>query len=153
MPPGPPSTMPTPAAPDPLEPISPTATFLSTEGEQQEVCDGQPPLFSNSRSSSPLQLDLLQEEMPKLLELPCLVPDKTLMETKCDQDGEESGNNDDHSVSSELYDLLLHEDSHSGTGSAASACGFAESSSLVSGSNGSSSNGTSACGTGLKRKC
>ncbi|XP_015264611.1 PREDICTED: period circadian protein homolog 3 [Gekko japonicus] len=105
MPPGPPSTMPTSAAPDPLEPISPTATFLSTEGEQQEVCDRQTPLFSNSRSSSPLQLDLLQEEMPKPLELPCLVPDKTLMETKCDQDGEDSGNNDDHSVSSELYDL------------------------------------------------
>ncbi|XP_060115697.1 period circadian protein homolog 3 [Heteronotia binoei] len=148
MSPGPPSTVLTLAAPDPLEPVSPSATFLSIEGEQQEACDGQPPLFSNSRSSSPLQLDLLQEEMPKPLELPCLVPAATRMETKCDQEGEDCCNNDGHSVSSELYDLLLHEDSHSGTGSAASASGSAESSSLISGSNGSSSNGTSVSGTG-----
>ncbi|XP_077168314.1 period circadian protein homolog 3 isoform X2 [Paroedura picta] len=142
-PPGPPSSMPPPPAPDPLHPISPFATLLSMEGEQQEACNGQPPLFSNSRSSSPLQLDLLQEEMPKPLELPCLVPAKSRMETKCDQDEEDSGNNDGHSASSELYNLLLHEDSHSGTGSAASASGSAGFSSLISGSN-----GTSACGTG-----
>ncbi|XP_054858043.1 period circadian protein homolog 3 isoform X2 [Eublepharis macularius] len=143
MTPGPPSTMPSPAASEPVEPISPSTTFLSTEEEQQEACDGQPPLFSNSRSSSPLQLDLLQEEMPKPLELPSTVPAKTHVETKCDQDGEDSSNNDGHSVSSELFDLLLHEDSQSGTGS-----GSAESSSSASGSSGSISNETSACGPG-----
>ncbi|XP_048374445.1 period circadian protein homolog 3 isoform X2 [Sphaerodactylus townsendi] len=149
MPPCSPPTMPSAAAPDPLEPISPPAMFSSAEEEQQEPGDEQPQLFSNSRSSSPLQLDLLQEEMPKPLELPCVVPAKIHVETKRDQDGEDSGN-DGHSGSSELYDLLLHGDSHSGTESAASGSGSAESSSLAFGSSGSSSNGTSAGGAGSR---
>lgn len=61
--PGPPSTVPTPTAPDPVEPASLPSTLLS-EDEHQEVSDVQAPLFSSSRSSSPLQLNLLQEELP-----------------------------------------------------------------------------------------
>ncbi|XP_039603048.1 period circadian protein homolog 1b isoform X1 [Polypterus senegalus] len=56
----------------------------------------------------------------------------------------ESFNQDAMSSSSDLLDLLLQEDSRSGTGSAASGSGSAVSGSMGSGSNGCS---TSACGT------
>ncbi|KAJ6666208.1 hypothetical protein lerEdw1_001113 [Lerista edwardsae] len=130
-------------APDPVEPASLPSTPLS-EDEHQEVSGGQPPLFSNSRSSSPLQLNLLQEELPKPQPQP---PSNTQAETsteiKCEEEGEDDGSQDGHSVSSELLDLLLLEDAQSGTDSAESGSGSAESGSLVSGSH-----GTSGCATG-----
>ncbi|XP_029434156.1 LOW QUALITY PROTEIN: period circadian protein homolog 3 [Rhinatrema bivittatum] len=129
-PPGPPPNEPAQVAPDFMGPPSPASSPTSAE---------EPALFSNSRSSSPLQLDLLQEESPE---------PEGLVEVKCVDAAEDSGNNDSHSASSELLDLLLQEDSQSGTGSAASGSRSAESSSLGSGSNGSSSNGTSGSGIG-----
>ncbi|XP_026545583.1 period circadian protein homolog 1 isoform X2 [Notechis scutatus] len=119
------------------------------------------PLFE-SRCSSPLQLDLLQmEELPKLSDRqeaalsgqagPAgtsadwvgvsggqglgneLGPPKEA----CMVEAHDSSNNDALSSSSDLLDLLLQEDSRSGTGSAASG-------SMASGSNGES---TSASGT------
>ncbi|XP_060132116.1 period circadian protein homolog 3 isoform X2 [Zootoca vivipara] len=151
MPPHPPSTLPM-AAPGPMEHPSPPSTPVSAAEEEQPASSGDLPhqrLFSNSRSSSPLQLDLLQEELPKPLELSGTAQ-APLAGTgaMCDEDGEDSVNNDSHSISRELFDLLLLEDSQSGSSSAASVSGSAESSSLVSGSNGSSSNETSGCGTG-----
>ncbi|XP_033012417.1 period circadian protein homolog 3 isoform X2 [Lacerta agilis] len=150
MPPGPPSALPM-AAPGPMEHPSPPSTPVSAAEEEQPASSADPPhqrLFSNSRSSSPLQLDLLQEELPKPLELPSAAQ-APLAGTgaMCEQC---SVNNDSHSISSELFDLLLLEDSQSGSSSAASGSGSAESSSLVSGSNGSSSNETSGCGTGSR---
>ncbi|XP_066493044.1 period circadian protein homolog 3 isoform X2 [Tiliqua scincoides] len=145
MPPGPPSTMPSPTAADPVEPASLPSTPLSAEDEHQEASDGQPPLFSNSRSSSPLQLNLLQEELPKP---PSDTQAETSAEIKCEEEGEDAGNHDDHSVSSEILDLLLLEDAQSRTGSAESGSGSAESRSFVSGSNSSSSYGMSGCATG-----
>ncbi|KAM6453124.1 period circadian protein homolog 1 isoform 1-T3 [Liasis olivaceus] len=119
------------------------------------------PLFE-SRCSSPLQLNLLQmEEMPK----PCdrqeagmngqagpagtsadwagvtggqgLVNELGPQKETCMAEAHDSSNNDALSSSSDLLDLLLQEDSRSGTGSAASG-------SMGSGSNGGS---TSASGT------
>ncbi|XP_051786382.1 period circadian protein homolog 3 isoform X2 [Erpetoichthys calabaricus] len=92
-----------------------------------------PPLFSNSRSSSPLQLNLLQEELPKPVE-------QSPEETKCGEAGIASDNHDNMSSSSELLDLLLHEDAQSGTGSNAS--GSRSGDSLGSGSNGTSASHT-----------
>ncbi|XP_039356055.1 period circadian protein homolog 1 isoform X2 [Mauremys reevesii] len=104
----------------------------------------------DSRCSSPLQLNLLQmEEAPKAAERQEapggqaggtpgageLGPQK---ET-CLAEAQDSSNNDALSSSSDLLDLLLQEDSRSGTGSAASGSG-----SMRSGSNGGS---TSASGT------
>nr|XP_034974373.1 period circadian protein homolog 3 isoform X2 [Zootoca vivipara] len=151
MPPHPPSTLPM-AAPGPMEHPSPPSTPVSAAEEEQPASSGDPPhqrLFSNSWSSSPLQLDLLQEELPKPLELSGTAQTPLAgTGAMCDEDGEDSVNNDSHSISRELFDLLLLEDSQSGSSSAASVSGSAESSSLVSGSNGSSSNETSGCGTG-----
>ncbi|XP_018408051.1 PREDICTED: period circadian protein homolog 3 [Nanorana parkeri] len=120
---------------------------MSAEG-QQEVQSEDPRLFSNSRSSSPLQLMLLQEELPKPAE-PQEGPNaEKQSDIKCANAAGNSGNNDGHSASSELFDLLLLEESQSGTGSAASGCGSANSSTLGSGSNGFTSNGTFGSGTG-----
>ncbi|XP_061458187.1 period circadian protein homolog 3 isoform X2 [Rhineura floridana] len=149
MPPGLPSTLSSSVAlPDPVEHILLPSTPASAEEEQLASSGDQPQrLLSHSRSSSPLQLNLLQEELPKPLEPPGTAQaPPACPEAKCDEDGEEgSGNNDSHSVSSKLFDLLLLEDSQTGTDSAASGSGSAESSSLVSGSN-----GTSGCGTGSR---
>ncbi|XP_062994465.1 period circadian protein homolog 1 isoform X2 [Elgaria multicarinata webbii] len=124
------------------------------------------PLFE-SRCSSPLQLNLLQmEEMPK----PCdrqeavassqarptgpaadwaavnggqgLANELSAQKETCMAEAHDSSNNDALSSSSDLLDLLLQEDSRSGTGSAAS--GSAASGFMGSGSNGDS---TSASGT------
>ncbi|XP_030402120.1 period circadian protein homolog 1 isoform X4 [Gopherus evgoodei] len=104
----------------------------------------------DSRCSSPLQLNLLQmEEAPKAAErqeapggqaggTPGAVELGPQKETGL-AEGQDSSNNDALSSSSDLLDLLLQEDSHSGTGSAASGSG-----SVRSGSNGCS---TSASGT------
>ncbi|KAJ6653046.1 hypothetical protein lerEdw1_010132 [Lerista edwardsae] len=126
------------------------------------------PLFE-SRCSSPLQLNLLQmEEMPKACDWPeaaggnpagptgaptdwagvaggqGLADDLGAQKETCMAEAHDSSNNDALSSSSDLLDLLLQEDSRSGTGSAASGSGSAASGSMGSGSNGDS---TSASGT------
>ncbi|KAJ7313186.1 hypothetical protein JRQ81_004461 [Phrynocephalus forsythii] len=120
------------------------------------------PLFE-SRCSSPLQLDLLQmEEMPKTSEWPegaagsqtgpagppgdwagakggqGLASELGTQKEACMVEAHDSSNHDALSSSSDLLDLLLQEDSRSGTGSAASGSGSAASCSMGSGSNGES---------------
>ncbi|XP_069598493.1 period circadian protein homolog 3 isoform X1 [Ranitomeya imitator] len=142
-----PQTVPSQIPTDFMDPASRPSSPMSAD-EQQDVQSDDPHLFSNSRSSSPLQLVLLQEELPKPAELPEGTTTEDQADIKCVDTGEDSGNNDSHSTSSELFDLLLQEDSRSGTGSAASGSGSANSSSLRSGSNSSTSNGTSGSGIG-----
>ncbi|XP_077169729.1 period circadian protein homolog 1 [Paroedura picta] len=126
------------------------------------------PLFE-SRCSSPLQLNLLQmEEMPKGCDRPegasgsqaglagtpgdwagvangqGLAGELNPQKETCMAEAHDSSNNDALSSSSDLLDLLLQEDSRSGTGSAASGSGSAASGSMGSGSNRGS---TSASGT------
>ncbi|XP_053116627.1 period circadian protein homolog 1 isoform X3 [Hemicordylus capensis] len=126
------------------------------------------PLF-DSRCSSPLQLNLLQmEEMPKACDRqeaassnpagPAgattdwagvaggqgLASELSPQKETCMAETHDSSNNDALSSSSDLLDLLLQEDSRSGTGSAASGSGSAASGSMGSGSNRGS---TSASGT------
>ncbi|XP_025051538.1 period circadian protein homolog 1 isoform X1 [Alligator sinensis] len=130
---------------------------------QAERAEAESPLF-NSRCSSPLQLNLLQmEEAPKACErpdppgttpgpgTPATAPPGTPLPREhgdpkeaCMAEAQDSSNNDALSSSSDLLDLLLQEDSRSGTGSAASGSG-----SSGSGSNGCSmsASGTSASGT------
>ncbi|CAI9555738.1 unnamed protein product [Staurois parvus] len=138
-----PSQIPT----DFVDPTSRASSPMSAEG-QQEAQTEDPHLFSNSRSSSPLQLVLLQEELPKPAEPQEGANTENQSDIKCTDAAVDSGNNDSHSASSELFDLLLQEDSQSGTGSAASGSVSANSSSLGIGSNGSTSNGTSGSGIG-----
>nr|XP_033778422.1 period circadian protein homolog 3 [Geotrypetes seraphini] len=145
--PGPPSSMPSQVAPDLMDPSSRASSHISAK-RQLEDPNEEPHLFSNSRSSSPLQLNLLEEELPKSVESVDGVETEGLVEVKCVGVAEGSGNNDGHSASSEFFDDLLQEDLQSGTGSAASGSGSAESSSLGSGSKGSRSNGTSGSGIG-----
>ncbi|NXT73984.1 PER3 protein, partial [Zapornia atra] len=140
-----------PPAPLPVAPHSADQPFLtssptSVEDQQEALCD-QALLLSSSRSSSPLQLDLLQEELPKPMELSIGTGVKANAEAKCDSDPEDSGNSASHCASSEFTDRLLYEDSQSGTGSAASGNGSA-----LSGSLGAGSNGTSGCGTEEKNQ-
>lgn len=123
----------------------------SSVGEEEEEA-GPRALFSSSRSSSPLQLNLLQEELPKLSEGQGSTGHNHAesLHEKLANEGDnpsESGNHDAQSTSSELLDLLLQEDARSGTGSNASGSGSGESGSLGSGS-GSGSNGTSTSHTG-----
>uniref|UniRef100_A0ACB8FA72 Period circadian protein 2 n=1 Tax=Sphaerodactylus townsendi TaxID=933632 RepID=A0ACB8FA72_9SAUR len=123
-----------------------------------------PPLFQ-SRCSSPLQLNLLQEEMPKSSEsglagtlgnhgpLPdegtgskLLNSDDCNRKTSCAESPMEAQNSDAFSISSDLLDILLQEDTYSGTGSSSSGSGIsAAAESLGSGSNGC---GMSGSGTG-----
>ncbi|XP_075764479.1 period circadian protein homolog 1 isoform X2 [Pelodiscus sinensis] len=143
-----------PACPFGACPPGPPEASRSTTPSQPERADS--PLF-NSRCSSPLQLNLLQmEEAPKAAErqevpggpagqggggargTPGAGELRSQKET-CLAEGQDSSNNDALSSSSDLLDLLLQEDSRSGTGSAASGSG-----SMGSGSNGGS---TSASGT------
>ncbi|XP_018083481.1 period circadian protein homolog 3 isoform X2 [Xenopus laevis] len=139
-----PQSMPSQVPTDFVDPTSRASSPMSAE--EQEAQSEDPQMFSNSRSSSPLQLVLLQEELPKPMEQEEGTNEESQVDIKCA--AEDSGNNDSHSASSELFDLLLQEDSQSGTGSAASGRGSANSSSLRSGSNGSTSNGTSGSGIG-----
>ncbi|XP_022616521.1 period circadian protein homolog 1 isoform X2 [Seriola dumerili] len=125
------------------------------------------PLFQ-SRCSSPLNLLQLEESPSNRLEVATALaasqqatpsvqggaaggqssanqrsPDDTSKENENAETNE--SNNDAMSTSSDLLDLLLQEDSRSGTGSAASGSGFSgtRSSGSGSGSNGCSSSGTS----------
>ncbi|KAM6402483.1 period circadian protein homolog 3 isoform 2-T2 [Rhynochetos jubatus] len=138
---------PLPAAPSPVAPHSvdqpvPVPSAMSMESQQEGQCD-QALLPSSSRSSSPLQLNLLQEELPKPMELSLSTDVKACAEAECDNDPEDSGNSASHCASSEFTGHLLFEDSRSGAGSAASGSGSA-----LSGSSGCGSNETSGCGTG-----
>lgn len=121
----------------------------SSIGEEEEAA-GPQALFSSSRSSSPLQLNLLQEELPKQSEGQSSTghnhSENLHEQHTIEADApSESGNQDAQSTSSELLDLLLQEDARSGTGSNASGSG--ESGSLGSGS-GSGSHETSTSHTG-----
>ncbi|XP_030078026.1 period circadian protein homolog 3 [Microcaecilia unicolor] len=147
--PGTPPSMPTQVAADLIDPPSWASSHISAE-RQLEDPGIDPSLFSNSRSSSPLQLNLLEEELPKSLEPVDGVETEEHVEVKCVDAAEDGGNKDSRSASGELFDLLLlREDSQSGIGSATSGSGSAESSSLGSGSSGSSSNET--CRSGIGR--
>ncbi|KAM6191752.1 period circadian protein homolog 3 isoform 2-T2 [Sarcoramphus papa] len=141
LPPAPPPSAPSPIAPRSVDQAFPASSATSME-DQQEGQRHQAILLSSSRSSSPLQLNLLQEELPKPMELSISTGVKAHAEAKRDNDPEDSGNSASHCASSEFTDRSLYEDSRSGTGSAASGRGSA-----LSGSLGSGSSETSGCGT------
>ncbi|MED6233132.1 hypothetical protein ATANTOWER_007187 [Ataeniobius toweri] len=124
----------------------------SSVGVEEETA-GPQALFSSSRSSSPLQLNLLQEELPKLSEGQSstgLNHSESLHEQHAIEGDapSESGNQDAQSTSSELLDLLLQEDARSGTGSNASGSGSGESGGSLGSGSGSGSNETSTSHTG-----
>ncbi|NWH51329.1 PER3 protein, partial [Fregata magnificens] len=146
LPPVPPPSAPSPIALHSVDQPFPASSATSME-DQQEGQHDQALLLSSSRSSSPLQLNLLQEELPKPMELSISTDVKARAEAKCDNDPEDSGNSASHCASSEFTDRSLDEDSQSGTGSAASGSGSA-----LSGSLGSGSNETSGCGTEEKNQ-
>lgn len=107
-------------------------------------------LFSSSRSSSPIQLNLLQEELTKPSEAQTSTNADSLQEhhTKTDDARSECGHQDAHSSSSEMLDQLLQEDARSGTGSNASGSGSGESGGSLGSGSGLGSNGTSTSHTG-----
>ncbi|XP_034170031.2 period circadian protein homolog 3 [Pangasianodon hypophthalmus] len=124
---------------------------ISSPWPEEDVDGAQPTvLFSSSRSSSPLQLNLLQEELPK----PNAPQSNTgraesLHEQHAKEDSpSDSGNQDAQSTSRVLLDLLLHEDARSGTGSNASGSGSGESGGSLGSGSGLGSNGTSTSHTG-----
>ncbi|XP_050178310.1 period circadian protein homolog 3 isoform X1 [Myiozetetes cayanensis] len=137
LPPAPPPCAPSPLAPHSVDQSFPASFHTSREDQQEGQCD-QALLLSSSRSSSPLQLNLLQEELPKPMELSISADVKPHTEDKCDNDPEDS----DNSASHEFPDHSLYEDSQLGSGAAASGSGSA-----LSGSLGSSFNESSGCGT------
>ncbi|NWX51048.1 PER3 protein, partial [Steatornis caripensis] len=146
LPPAPPPSAPSAMQPHTVDQPFPASCATSME-DQQGGQRGRALLLSSSRSSSPLQLNLLQEELPKPMELSISTDVKACAEAKCDNDPEDGGNNASHCASSEFADRLLYEDSQSGTGSAASGSGSA-----LSGSLGSGSKETSDCGTEEKNQ-
>ncbi|XP_062449096.1 period circadian protein homolog 3 isoform X2 [Rhea pennata] len=149
LPPAPPPSTPSLVALNSVHQPFVASLAMSTEKQQEGLCD-QALLHSSSQSSSPLQLNFLQEELPKPVELPVRTDAKAHVKAKCDNDPEASGNNDSLCPSSEFTYLLLHEDSQSGTGSAASGSGSAVSSSLGSASNEPSGCGTAGSGKSIK---
>ncbi|KFP52297.1 Period circadian protein 3, partial [Cathartes aura] len=128
LPPAPPPSAPSPIAPRSVDQAFPASSATSME-DQQEGQRDQALLLSSSRSSSPLQLNLLQEELPKPMELSISTGVKAHAEAKCDNDPEDSGNSASHCASTA-----------SGRGSA------------LSGSLGSGSSETSGCGTEEKNQ-
>ncbi|NXC44426.1 PER3 protein, partial [Penelope pileata] len=130
-------SVPHPSALSPIVPNSedqpfPASSATSTE-EQQEDQHDQALQLSSSRSSSPLQLNLLQEELPEPVEPSISTDVKACAETKCDDNPGDSGNGaSSHCASTEFTDHLLHEDSQSGRGLAESGTGSALFSSLGS---------------------
>ncbi|KAG1950128.1 period circadian protein homolog 3 isoform X2 [Pimephales promelas] len=107
-------------------------------------------LFSSSRSSSPIQLNLLQEELTKPTEPLNSAGPESLHQhhAKTEEAPSESGNQDANSTSSEMLDQLLQEDARSGTGSNASGSGSGESGGSLGSGSGLGSNGTSTSHTG-----
>ncbi|NWX27202.1 PER3 protein, partial [Notiomystis cincta] len=142
LPPAPPPCAPSPVAPQSVDQPFPASPHSSVEDQQEGQCD-QALLLSSSRSSSPLQLNLLQEELPKPMELSISADVKPHAEDKCDNDPEDNGN----SAALEFPDRSLCEDLQLGSGSAASGSGSA-----LSGSLGSSFNETSGHGTEEKNQ-
>ncbi|XP_038552968.1 period circadian protein homolog 3 [Micropterus salmoides] len=143
---------PVPDTQSPLGPLLCSHRASSSVGEEEEEA-GPRALFSSSRSSSPLQLNLLQEELPKPNEGQSSTGhnhSESLHEQHANQgdNPSESGNHDAQSTSSELLDLLLQEDARSGTGSNASGSGSGESGGSLGSGSGSGSNGTSTSHTG-----
>ncbi|XP_077458014.1 period circadian protein homolog 3 isoform X2 [Stigmatopora argus] len=125
----------------------------SSAGEEEEETADPRALFSSSRSSSPLQLNLLQEELPKPSEGQSSIGHnhtESLHEAGGNEGSppSDSVNHDAQSTSSELLDLLLQEDARSGTGSNASGSGSGESGGSLGSGSGSGSNGTSTSHTG-----
>ncbi|KAM8989567.1 period circadian protein homolog 3 isoform 4-T4 [Ara ararauna] len=142
LPPAPPPPAPSPVAPHAVDQPFPVS-FATSLGDQQEGQCDQALLLSGSRSSSPLQLNLLQEELPKPMELSTSTDVKAHTEAKCDNDPEDSVSSANHCASSEFTDHSQYEGSPSAAGSAASGSGSA-----LSGSSGCSSNESSGSGTG-----
>ncbi|XP_070849392.1 period circadian protein homolog 3 isoform X1 [Chaetodon trifascialis] len=143
-------SQPGPHSQTPMGPLLCSPRASSSVGEAEEDA-GPRALFSSSRSSSPLQLNLLQEELPKLNEGQSSTGHnhaESLHEQLATEgdNPSDSGNHDAQSTSSELLDMLLQEDARSGTGSNASGSGSGESGGSLG--SGSGSNGTSTSHTG-----
>ncbi|XP_063059323.1 period circadian protein homolog 1a isoform X2 [Engraulis encrasicolus] len=179
------ASMPTPAAPMTSGLANPFAPTLSrpctpqsaglANGDREEADS---PLF-HSRCSSPLNLVQLEELAGNRAEsvgvglqqtpppgagasqgkvaggVASSVSRSNSMDTKAQDENVDECNQDAMSTSSDLLDLLMQEDSRSGTGSAASGSGSSGSGmgssgsgSSGSGSNGCSTSGTSGSGTG-----
>uniref|UniRef100_A0A8C0V846 Period circadian regulator 3 n=1 Tax=Cyanistes caeruleus TaxID=156563 RepID=A0A8C0V846_CYACU len=145
LPPAPPPCAPSPVAPHSVDQPFPASPHSSVEDQQEGQCD-QALLLSSSRSSSPLQLNLLQEELPKPMELSISADVKPHAEDKCDNDPEDSAN----SAALEFPDHSLYKESQLGSGSAASGSGSALSGSLVSSFNETSGHGTAGSGKSSK---
>ncbi|XP_064253176.1 period circadian protein homolog 3 isoform X8 [Passer domesticus] len=143
LPPAPPPCAPSPVTPRSVDQPFPASPHSSVEDQQEGQCE-QALLLSSSRSSSPLQLNLLQEELPKPMELSISADVKPHAEDKRDNDPEDSGN----SAAPEFPDRSLYEDSQLGSGSAAS--GSALSASLGSSFNETSGHGTAGSGKSSK---
>ncbi|NXN96450.1 PER3 protein, partial [Rhinopomastus cyanomelas] len=141
-----PCPAPSPVAPHSVAQPFPDSPAIPMEDQQEGQCH-QALLPSSSRSSSPLQLNLLREELPKPMELSVGTDVKAHAEAKRDNSGEGSGNSASHCASSEFTEHSLYEDSQSGTSLSASGSGSA-----LSGSLGSRSNDTSGCGTEEKKQ-
>ncbi|KAJ8400265.1 hypothetical protein AAFF_G00399590 [Aldrovandia affinis] len=145
-------------APQPTMPAPPpTASLFPSSPKTPSSLDEDPDatqptaLFSSSRSSSPLQLNLLQEELPKPTEPQSSTGQaESLHEPQAKGEGapSDSGNHDGQSTSSELLDLLLHEDARSGTGSNASGSGSGVSGGFLGAGSGSGSRSGSGSGSG-----
>ncbi|XP_056590239.1 period circadian protein homolog 3 isoform X2 [Triplophysa dalaica] len=127
---------------------APVANSISTPWLGDDLDAAQPTaLFSSSRSSSPIQLNLLQEELTKPSESLNSSGPESLHEHNANADG----NQDAHSSSSEMLDQLLQEDARSGTGSNASCSGSGESGGSLGSGSGLGSNGTSTSHTGSSK--
>ncbi|XP_064586566.1 period circadian protein homolog 3 isoform X4 [Zonotrichia leucophrys gambelii] len=145
LPPAPPPCAPSPVAPRSVDQPFPASPHSSVEDQQEGQCD-QALLLSSSRSSSPLQLNLLQEELPKPMELSISADVKPRAEDKHDNDPEDHGK----TAAPEFPDRSLYKDSQLGSGSAASGSGSALSGSLGSSFNETSGHGTAGSGKSSK---
>uniref|UniRef100_A0A8C3QCQ1 Period circadian regulator 3 n=1 Tax=Geospiza parvula TaxID=87175 RepID=A0A8C3QCQ1_GEOPR len=145
LPPAPPPRAPSPVAPRSVDQPFPASPHSFVEDQQEGQCD-QALLLSSSRSSSPLQLNLLQEELPKPMELSISADVKPHAEDKHDNDPEDNGK----TAALEFPDHSLYKDSQLGSGSAASGSGSALSGSLGSSFNETSGHGTAGSGKSSK---
>ncbi|KAL7843295.1 hypothetical protein AOLI_G00248070 [Acnodon oligacanthus] len=142
------------AGPSGVPPVSNTllGSPILSPWQGEDLDAAQPTaLFSSSRSSSPLQLNLLQEELPKSTEPQSSTgrPESLHEQHAKGEDApSDTGNQDAQSTSSVMLDLLLHEDARSGTGSNASGSGSGESGGSLGSGSGLGSNGTSTSHTG-----
>ncbi|XP_021571396.1 period circadian protein homolog 3 [Carlito syrichta] len=113
------------AAPPSVSAVAPSldpprsATTQRNREEKWEMQSAECPLVT-SRSNSPLQLDLLQEEMPRSSEASDQMKKSICPEAKYQCVTGHRGNKKSCPTASELSMVLLHKESPSGTGSAAS---------------------------------